>query len=63
MNFRNNLKELIERNGLNANQLAIKLNLSRSTISCYLSGKRKPSLAMLKTLKDFFKCSYDDLLE
>ena len=63
MNFKNNLKNLIEKNNLNNNQLSIKLGISRSTISKYLNGTREPSFELLEKLTVIFNCSYDDLLK
>ena len=63
MNFKNNLKNLIEKSNLNNNQLSIKLGISRSTISKYLNGTREPSLETIEKLTEALNCSYDDLLK
>lgn len=63
MNFKINLKNQIEKNNLNNNQLAIKLGVSRASITNYLNGTREPSFELLEKLTVIFNCSYDDLLK
>lgn len=63
MNFKINLKNQIEKNNLNNNQLAIKLGVSRASITNYLNGTREPSFEILEKLTVIFNCSYDDLLK
>lgn len=63
MDFKNNLKNLIEVNNLNNNQLALKLNVSRSLITHYLNGTKEPTLHTLEKIKIALNCSYEDLLK
>lgn len=43
-------------------ELGKKLNLSRSTITLYESGKREPNIETLKKLTEVFNCSLDELI-
>jgi transcriptional regulator with XRE-family HTH domain len=56
------IKILRETKGLNQQGLALKLNVSRSSISYYETGERKPDLDMLILLSDFFDVSIDYLV-
>jgi len=56
------LKDLREAKSLNQQGLAIKLNVSQSTISYYETGERKPDLDALIQLSDFFDVSIDYLV-
>ena len=56
------IKELREAKGLNQQGLALKLNLSQSTISYYETGERKPDLDALLRMSDFFDVSVDFLI-
>lgn len=55
------LKELREQRRLNQEGLAIKLNVSQSTISAYEVGERVPDLETLIAISDFFNVSLDYL--
>ena len=55
------LKELREEKSLNQQGLAMKLNVSQSTVSYYETGERKPDLDALIQLADFFDVSMDYL--
>lgn len=63
LNIKENLQNLMNKNKINSNQLAIKLEIDRSNVSRWLSGKQKPSLEQLEQLTKIFNCSYDDLLK
>lgn len=63
MNIKENLQNLMNKNKINSNQLAIKLEIDRSNVSRWLSGKQKPSLEQLEQLTKIFNCTYDDLLK
>lgn len=52
----------MEQKGINASQLATKLNIQRSTLSHLLSGRNKPSVELLTKLCSYFKVSADYLL-
>jgi len=55
------LKELREQAGLNQEGLAIKLNVSQSSISAYEVGDRTPDLEMLISIANTFHVSLDYL--
>lgn len=64
----NNLGTLREKSGLNAEQVAIKLQLegcdvTRSEVVKAESGQRIISVEELLLLKDIFKASYADILD
>jgi transcriptional regulator with XRE-family HTH domain len=52
--FKSVFKYLRIRDGLNQNELAIKLGISRSAVSMYESGKREPDINALEKIADFF---------
>ena len=56
------MKELRERRRLNQEGLAMKLNVSQSTISAYEVGERKPDLDTLIAIANLFDVSTDYLL-
>jgi transcriptional regulator with XRE-family HTH domain len=55
------LKELREQRRLNQEGLALKLNVSQSTISAYEIGERVPDLETLIAIANFFNVSLDYL--
>lgn len=55
------LKELREQRKLNQEGLALKLNVSQSTISAYEIGERVPDLKILIAIANFFNVSLDYL--
>ena len=55
------LKELREEHKLNQEGLALKLNVSQSTVSAYEIGERTPDLKTLIVISDFFRVSLDYL--
>ncbi len=55
------LKELREERRLSQDGLALKLNVSQSTISAYEIGDRTPDLETLITIAQFFGVSLDYL--
>ncbi len=59
--FSENLKTLRKHQNLSQEQLADKLNLSRSIVGMWESGQRKPSFETLELLADFFNVRLDDL--
>lgn len=63
MNFKENLKNLMIKNNIKNIELAKILGLNKSTITLYLNGQRMPTYEILEKLKNYFKCSYDDLLK
>lgn len=55
------LRELREQTRLNQEGLALKLNVSQSTISAYEIGERVPDLETLISIANFFNVSLDYL--
>lgn len=62
MAFKTNLQILRKNHNMTQTELAKSLSLSVETIRCYEQGKREPSFTILRDIKDFFNCTYDDLL-
>ena len=60
--FATRLKALRERQGLNQGQLAMKLGISRGSISFYENGDRIPDIETFDAICNFFGVSYDYLL-
>lgn len=60
--FGGNLKELRINQKYTQEQLAKKLNKTKSTISCYESGQKQPSLQTLIEIAKIFHTSLDNLL-
>lgn len=56
------LKKMREAKGLTQNELAKKLNLSRSAIGMYEKGERNPNFETLELIADFFNVRIDDLI-
>ena len=62
MSFGNILKKIRQENNLTQEELAKKINTSRSNIANYENDKNMPSLDMLDKLSKIFDCSIDYLL-
>ncbi|MFA5235397.1 MAG: helix-turn-helix transcriptional regulator [Bacilli bacterium] len=62
MDFNQKLKTLREGLGLTQEELALRLNVSRSAIAKWEQGQGWPSLDLLKSLALFFHTSIDELL-
>ncbi len=60
--FSNNIKKLRLDHNLTQNELALKLGVSKSTISMYENGNRTPDFEMLESIADFFNVSIDSLI-
>lgn len=60
--FQSVLKSLRKSSGLTQDELANKLDVSRSTIGMYESGAREPDYETLETIADFFNVDTDYLL-
>lgn len=56
------IKELRNRKGLYQQELADKMNVSKSTIAMWETNKREPNSEMLIALANFFECSTDYLM-
>ena len=61
MTFSTRLKELRKERGYNQEQLAEKLNKSKSSISSYESGRRTPDIESFREMAEFFNVSIDYL--
>ena len=59
--FKDRLKILRTNEGLSQRGLAEKLNMSKSSISMYEGGQRKPDFEALETIADFFNVDIDYL--
>ena len=51
--FANVFKELRIKSGLTQQEMADKLNISRSSIGMYENGEREPSFELLETIADY----------
>ena len=60
--FGRNLRELRLDNSLTQDQLADKLGVSKSRISMYENGNRRPSFEMLEAISDLFNVDMNSLL-
>lgn len=61
-NFSTILKRLREQLELTQEQLATKLDISRSRLASYEQGSREPDLEMLEIFADFFNVDIDYLV-
>lgn len=61
-NFASRLKELRKEFGLTQLDLSKTINISKSTVSMYEAGKRKPELETLEAIADYFNVNMDYLL-
>ena len=62
MTFGERLAELRKKQGLSQNDLANKLNISKSTLAMYETDKRQPNFEMQTKIADYFEVSIDYLL-
>ena len=62
MSFGKNLKEIRQKNNLTQEELAKKINTSRSNIANYENDKNMPSVDILEKISQLFDCSIDYLL-
>lgn len=60
--FSDNLVYLRKREGLSQQELADKMNVSRSLVGMYEAGQRMPSFEMLEALADIFNVNIDFLI-
>ncbi len=60
--FAKNLKQAREKSGMTQEQLGIKLNVTRQTVSCWERGRTEPDLATLSALSDILNTTPDGLL-
>lgn len=62
MNFGNNLKKIRQEKEMTQEELAKKINTSRSNIANYENDKNMPSIEILNNLSEALNCSTDYLL-
>ena len=62
MTFGNILKKLRQDNNMTQDELAKKIDTSRSNIANYENGKNMPSVDILEKLSKLFDCTTDYLL-
>lgn len=62
MSFGTNLKKIRQDNNLTQEELAKKIDTSRSNIANYENDKNMPSIDILEKLSEIFNCSIDYLL-
>lgn len=62
MSFGNNLKKIRQENDMTQEELAKKINTSRSNIANYENDKNMPSIEILNKLSEILNCSTDYLL-
>ena len=60
--FKNRLKEYRELRGMSQSKLAELIGISKSNISMYESGQRKPSFEVLEAIADYLNVSFNDLM-
>ena len=56
------MKKVRKEHNINQLKVAMDLNISREALSHYETGKREPSLDMLKKLSKYFNVSIDFLI-
>ena len=61
-NFANVFKSLRIASGLTQQEMAQRLNISRSSIGMYESGEREPSFELLEMIADYFNVDMNYLL-
>ncbi len=62
MNFSEQIKKIRNSNGLTQEQLAVRLNVSRQTISGWENGRNLPDLEMVVSIAERFDLSLDELI-
>lgn len=58
-----NLKKYIARSGKDRSEIAKELNLSYSTLTDWVNGKKYPRINNIEKLAEYFKVSKSDLIE
>lgn len=61
--FANNLRQLMDANDVNASDIAKLLNVSRSTVSEWLHGRKLPRMDKVETLSIHFHVTKSSLIE
>lgn len=62
MDFKKNILELMEKNNLTYKDMYEKLNVTKQAFNSMINAKN-PRIETLKTLKEIFNCTYEDLLK
>ncbi|MED4726839.1 helix-turn-helix transcriptional regulator [Aneurinibacillus migulanus] len=62
MDFGQRLSDLRTKNKLTQQELSNRLNIAKSTLAMYETGKRQPGFETLQRIADFFETSTDYLL-
>jgi transcriptional regulator with XRE-family HTH domain len=62
MSFKNRLKKLRQEQELTQDDFAKELNMSRSAIAAYESGRNEPPYEVLRKIADFFQVTTDYLI-
>ncbi|MED0670558.1 helix-turn-helix transcriptional regulator [Aneurinibacillus aneurinilyticus] len=62
MDFGERLSDLRTKNKLTQQELSNRLNIAKSTLAMYETGKREPGFETLQRIADFFETSIDYLL-
>lgn len=63
MSFSENLRTIRHNAGISQEELSVKLNIARSSISKYENGTQQPSIEVLQAICKYLKVSADELLE
>lgn len=57
-----NLKDLLDEYGMTQRELAIRIGVSKQTISAYINGERKPSIENLANIAYVLECDINELI-
>lgn len=57
----NRLKEIIAKSGLKKSFIASKIGVANNTFSCYISGRRNPTVKTAEKIADILNCSVEDI--
>lgn len=60
--FSDRIKKLRAKSGLSQSELASRINISKSALAMYETGKREPNFEIVKRMANFFDVSIDYLL-
>lgn len=62
MDFERRLRGLLEERGMSQQEFARQIHVAESTLSQYLTGRRKPAIEIITQIADFFEVSIDYLV-
>ncbi|MBA4602134.1 helix-turn-helix domain-containing protein [Thermoactinomyces mirandus] len=60
--FSDRIRKLRAKSGLSQSELASRINIAKSTLAMYETGKREPNFDIVRRIADFFDVSVDYLL-